>query len=47
VQSALESVSGVEKAEVSMPNSAVVSGSADPTALIAAVKAAGFGASVR
>jgi copper chaperone CopZ len=48
VQSALEGVEGVSKAEVSMPDKAVVTAKSSVTdeALIKAVKDAGYGASV-
>jgi copper chaperone CopZ len=48
VQSALEGVEGVSKAEVSMPDSARVTAksSVSNEALIKAVKDAGYGASV-
>lgn len=47
VQSALAEVEGVERVQVVMPDRALVSGSAAPDALIAAVKGAGYGAAVR
>jgi copper chaperone CopZ len=47
VRSALEKVPGVERAQVKMPDSALVSGTADPATLIAAIKKAGFDASLR
>lgn len=48
VRSALEAVKGVAKADVSMPDKAVVSASNDVSndSLIKAVKDAGYGASV-
>lgn len=48
VRSALEGVKGVTKADVSMPDKAVVTASNDVSndALIKAVKDAGYGASV-
>ncbi|APZ42693.1 CopZ family metallochaperone [Acidihalobacter ferrooxydans] len=45
---ALEGVSGVDKAEVTLtPGSAVVHGAADPQQLIAAVKEEGYDAEVQ
>lgn len=45
-QKALEGVEGVEKAEVTLePGQATVTGSADPSALISAVRNAGYEAS--
>ena len=47
VKDALEAVDGVVKAEVELePGSAVVTGAADPAALIAAVESAGFSAAI-
>jgi copper chaperone CopZ len=50
VRSALEKVSGVIRAEVSYPDQAVVQikkGKTNPDKLIAAVKKAGYGASIK
>ena len=50
MQSALSKVSGVVKAEVTMPDKAVVTvekGKASADQLIAAVKKAGYGASLK
>ena len=48
MRSALEGVEGVSKAEVSMPDKAVVTAKSDVSndALVKAVEAAGFGATV-
>lgn len=48
VNKALQQVPGVERAEVSLdPQQAVVTGNADPQALVAAVKEEGYDASVQ
>ena len=47
VKDALEAVDGVVKADVTLePGSAVVTGAADPAALIAAVESAGCSAAI-
>ncbi len=48
VNKALQQVPGVERADVSLdPPQAVVTGSADPQALVTAVKGEGYDASVQ